>query len=341
MTDHRFMRPWGLIGLAAVVILSACSTTPASVSEPTKYPLYEMPMGIARPIHTLFDNNIAWIDDERVLFEGLDRSLRDPVETNQGIPVALRSLYVWNVRTNQVVRHAAGAMRSALCFADGYVAYSIYREGNPVWFEGSFGREQETGAISEGGRNVNPFTCKSYDRAKLPKPKIGGGIEPLRDEHGWIEHTGTSTWFRGLDDKLIQLTYGGQPIGTVRPQKYSSHSRKYIFWRPSEATWLIEPGGAVVRQLPPEGSPNESRLEPAGNGRTIWRLTRINVRANWDPGESGLYLYSRDGKPPERLIRGLIEAMQVHAGGCWIAAIVDPWDREGREHRLVAVNICQ
>ena len=33
MTDQRFMRPSGLIGLAAVVILSACSTTPTSAEQ--------------------------------------------------------------------------------------------------------------------------------------------------------------------------------------------------------------------------------------------------------------------------------------------------------------------
>src|SRR5829696_3477309 len=102
MTDKPFMRPSVLIGLAAVVILSACSTTPASSSKPTKYPIYEMSSAMVRPVFPTGDQNLAWLDDERVLFEGLDRKLRDPVETNQSVRVAMRGLYIWNIRTNEV-----------------------------------------------------------------------------------------------------------------------------------------------------------------------------------------------------------------------------------------------
>ena len=90
MTEQRFRRVSGLIGLAAVVILSACSTTPTSASKTTKYPIYEMSSPMVRPVFPTGDQNLAWLDDERVLFEGLDRELRDPVETNQGVRVAMR-----------------------------------------------------------------------------------------------------------------------------------------------------------------------------------------------------------------------------------------------------------
>jgi hypothetical protein len=66
----------------------------------------------------------------------------------------------------------------------------------------------------------------------------------------------------------------------------------------------------------------------------------LNVRANWDAGDSGLYSFGL-ADTPERLIAGVIDAMQVHSNGCLVAAIVDPWDREGRVHRLTAVNICR
>jgi hypothetical protein len=342
MIDDRFMRPSSLIGLAAILILSACSTTPMSSSKPTKYPIYEMSSAIVRPVFPTGDQNLAWLDDERVLFEGLDRELRDPVETNQGVRVAMRGLYIWNIRTNEVIRYTREALRSFLCFADGYVSYSVYRNGKVVWMEGPFGREQEVVPMSAAPPSLNQFTCKSYDRATLPKPKIGGGIEPLRPEHGWLEHTGNSTWFRSVEDRLRQFSYDGKPIGPVVPQKYSFYSQKYIYWRPSQnVTWLIEPTGILQRVPLPAGLPTESRLEPAAQEKTLLRSRRINVRANWDPGDSGLYSYAMDGKPAERVLAGLIDAMQVHRTGCLVAAIVDPWDREGREHRLRAVTICQ
>src|SRR5687767_3353309 len=119
MTEQPFMRLSDLIRLAAVVVLSACSATPASVSKPTKYPIYEMSSAMVRPVFPTGDQNLAWLDDERVLFEGLNRKLRDPVIKNDGVPIALRALYIWNVRTGEVTRHTQHALRSALCFADG------------------------------------------------------------------------------------------------------------------------------------------------------------------------------------------------------------------------------
>jgi hypothetical protein len=253
----------------------------------------------------------------------------------------MRGLYIWNIRTNEVIRYTREALRSFLCFADGYVSYSVYRGGQVVWLEGSFGQEQVvTGLSSE--RRVNPFTCKSYERSALPKPIKGGGIDPLRDGHGWIEHAANASWLRTLDQKFIQLRPSGQPISLVQPQKYSAFSQKYLFWRASEnITWLVDPNGTLEREDPPAGTPNEGRLEPAGQGTTLLRSTRLNVRADWDPGQAGLYIYNANSKAPERLLAGLIRAMQVHRGGCQVAAIVDPWDRDGRVHQLKAVNICQ
>jgi hypothetical protein len=341
MIDRRFMRLSGLIRLAAVVTLSACSTTPASLSKPTKYPVYEMSSAMVRPVFPTGDQNLAWLDDERVLFEGLDRKLRDPVETNQGVHVAMRGLYIWNIRTNEVIRYTREPLRSFLCYSDDYVSYSVYRDGKVVRLEGPFGQEQAVNApLSE--RRLNPFTCRSYERSSLPKPIKGGGIEPLRTEHGWLEHAANSSWLRTPDEKFVQLRHAGKTVGLVMPQKFSAFSKKYVFWRGSpDMTWLLEPDGTLHREPEFADMPNGGRVEPAAGGSRLFRAAGLNVRANWDPGASGLYLQLPAGGAPQRLVTGLINAMNIHRRGCLVAMIVDPWNREGREHELKVVNVCR
>ena len=125
-----------------------------------------MSSAIVRPVFPTGDQNLAWLDDERVLFEGLDRELRDPVETNQGVRVAMRGLYIWNIRTNEVIRYTREALRSFLCFADGHVSYSVYRGGKVVRMEGPFGARAGSRAyLICSDRRLNPFTCKSYERS--------------------------------------------------------------------------------------------------------------------------------------------------------------------------------
>ena len=110
----------------------------------------------------------------------------------------------------------------------------------------------------------------------------------------------------------MQLSYDGKPIGPVVPQKYSLYSQKYIFWRPSQnVTWLIEPNGTLQRVPQPAGMPNESRLEPAAQGKTLLRSDGLNVRANWDPGDSGLYSV-RNGTASRRALIGW--TYRCHAG---------------------------
>lgn len=341
MTTQRSRQLLAAIGVAA--LLSNCSV-PAPKATPVaqgaKYPLYTMNSSVVRPVYPTGDHNIAWIDDERVLFEGLDRNLRDPVRTNRGEQVAMRGLYIWNLRTNQVTPHTREALRSFLCFADGHVSYSVYRAGEIVRMEGPFGAEKPID-IHFSERHLNPFTCKSYEQSSLPKPIKGGGIQPLRTEHGWIEHAANASWLRTVDEKFVQLKPVGQNISLVQPQKYSAFSQKYIFWRASQdITWLVDPKGTLHRAPPPSSTPSEGRLEPAAGGATLLRSTRINVRANWDPGQAGLYVFTQSTTSAHRVVPGLIDAMQVHGQGCLVAMIVDPWDREGREHQLKVVNIC-
>ena len=326
---------------ARLIVTAVLGVTLPTCAPSAEYAAYEMPTLIARPVHPIGDQNIAWIDKDRVLFEGLDRKLADPVERRKGVTSPMRRLYIWDWHKNEVVPYTRDALRSALCFADGFLTYSVFRDGKTIRLQGSFEHEQELPEVTDYQRAINRYTCKPYERSALPEPTIGGGLEPLRPEHGWIEHTGKSTWLRAPDGTLTQLSYEGKPIGTVRPQKYSHYAGGYVFWQSSQLTWLIQPNGMVLKQPRPSGSPNEGRLEPAAEGKTLLRSSQLNVREAWDPGKAGLYLYDVAAKSSERLLVGIVRAMQVHSDGCLVAAIVDPWDREDREQHLKVINLCQ
>ena len=333
----RFV-PVLIIG-AVLSVITACAQSPSPATP--RYQIFEMRSDMTRPVFPAVDQNVAWLDEERVLFEGWDRRLKDTEPSLRQATGAWRGLYIWNIRTGDVTRHTNEPLRSSMCFADGYVNYGVARGGQQVYLEGLFGKEKPTVPLPSQSRDrqVNRFTCMSYDRSSLPRPLIGGGIEPLRPEHGWLEHSGNASWLRPNDKTLIRLEHETQPIKQVFPQKYSAVSGNYLFWQPfRDKTWLIEPTGRMVLQAPPAEDIGKGRIEPAAGGASLLRARGINTRAAWDPGTSGLYVYKSG--PAERIFRGIVDAMSVHPHGCLVAVILDPWDREGREPQLKAVNIC-
>jgi hypothetical protein len=331
------LTPAVLVIVTLVIALSACTSPNAAFKKNPK--IYEMLSIAVRPVDATSDQTIAWIDKDRILFEGLDKFEKDPVERISDAGIPLRALYIWNFRTGSITRYSTEPLRSRMCFSDGVISYTVLRVGRRVRLEGPFGQEKEVSVTGE--ERLNPFTCKWYDPGTLPKPIIGGGIEPLREGHGWVEHTGSTTWLRRTDGNLTQIVEHGRAIGTVRPQKYLSLADKYIFWRASSnRTWLIGPAGTLEALPQPKPPFERGAVEPAAGDVMLLRSTQINVRREWDIGEAGLYSYTPITKP-RRLTSGLIGAMQVYRDGCLVALVVDPWNREGRERRLRAVDLCR
>jgi hypothetical protein len=229
-----------------------------------------------------------------------------------------------------------------MCFAERHINYVVSRAGRRVRLEGPFGQEKALTPLANDSRDhqLNPFTCRSYDRSELPKPVVGGGIEPLRPEHGWLEYTGSVTWFRSSKNDFALLAYDGRPLGTVTPQKYSLAAQKYVYWNPFDSkNYLITGNGSTEFEPLPEGPVKRGRIEPASAGARFLRSTQLNPRKKWDAGEAGLYFY-RGSTLPKRLLTGLVEGMQVSENGCSAVLIVDPWDKERRELKLMAVNTC-
>lgn len=335
---------WSLEILLFGSFLSALTACAQNLgSKAPRYQIYEMRSAMVRPVRPNGDHNIAWIDEDRVLFEGWDRNLKDTEPRAGPASDAWRGLYIWNIRTAEVTRYTTEPLRGSMCFADGYVTYVVSRAKQQVRLEGPLGHEKALVPIGNEVRDrlVNRFTCRSYEKSSLPKLVVGGGIEPLRPDHGWIEQTGSATWFRSAGGLLTLLTHEGRSMGPVRPRKYSSVSGKYVFWRPSDnKTWLIRGDGSTELLPHPLGPIHKGSLEPMSSDALLLRSTEINTRANWDPGLSGLYMY-QPSTEPKRLIPGLMHAVQVQSKGCLAAVIVDPWNRKGREYELKAVDVCR
>src|SRR5688572_27273843 len=112
-----------LVIVTLVIALSACTSPNAAFLENPK--IYEMPSIAVRPVDATSDQTIAWIDKDRILFEGLDKFEKDPVERISDAAVPLRALYIWNFRTGSITRYSTEPLRSRMCFSAGVISYTV------------------------------------------------------------------------------------------------------------------------------------------------------------------------------------------------------------------------
>jgi hypothetical protein len=232
-----------------------------------------------------------------------------------------------------------------MCLADGFLSYFLQRGDALIHVAGFVGSEKETDwSPRQAPRKfeVNPFTCRLYQRESLPPPKFGGAVYPLSSGDGWIERVEGGAWVYGGpgSPKEIRLpTLGPQ---SIYPHKYSQFTRKYLFYHAYGSvreTWLFSAHGSLEKLEFPEGSWGGGNIEPVING-VVLRSRMIDAKAEWGVGYAGLYYHS-PSLGTERLIPGVIYALAVSSDGCRLAALVDPWDRRNRRHRLVAIDLCE
>jgi hypothetical protein len=127
-------------------------------------------------------DDVYWIDNSRVLFPGFANSSR----TGQGSS-SQSVLYVWDVNTKRLTTHDEIAQSGHVCYASGYVRYSVERNGRPYFREGRLGAEVEREALApaSGSRiDRNEFTCREMDLSAAEKLYPGFVFIPLRDGHG-------------------------------------------------------------------------------------------------------------------------------------------------------------
>ena len=326
--------------LAMITFLAANACTSARPSGQSFVRVYEMRSDKVRVSFSASnaDEYVAWLDRRRVLFRGYDSSGEDQDRQGRTLP----RLFVWDIESGNVVRYGSDPIAGSFCYADGYIGYVAYREGERVRLEGALGKEREVYLSPNKQRELNPFTCKLYERSDLPPARHGGAVYPLRTEDGWIERVRGALWTRPIDGPAIRLTIPTLLEGSIHPHKFSDFSKQYLYYhtyRDVYQTWAFSTKGALELLNFPPGPWGRGSVEPIRDGLVL-RSRNINVHKQWAPGNAGLYLH-RPPSGPRRVAEGVVYAMRVAKDGCRIAFLVDPWDRERRVHRLVAMNLCK
>jgi len=318
--------------------VNAC--TSAIPSGQTTVRVYEMRSDKVRVSFSASkaDEYVAWLDRRRVLFRGYDSSGEDRDRQGRMLP----RLFVWDIESGNVVRYGSDPIAGSFCYADGYIGYVAYREGGRVRLEGALGKEREVYLSPNKQRQLNPFTCKLYERSDLPPARHGGAVYPLRTEDGWIERVRGGLWTRPVNGSEIRLTIPTLLEGSIHPHKFSDFSKQYLYYhayRDVYQTWAFSTKGTLELLNFPPGPWGRGSLEPIRDGLVL-RSRSINVHKQWAPGNAGLYVH-RPPSEPRRVAEGVVYAMHVAKDGCRIAFLVDPWDRERRVQRLVATNLCK
>jgi hypothetical protein len=268
-------------------------------------------------------SGFQWIDNDRLLFAANDRELSTTKKEKEHTIVtkAVATIHLWDFHSRTIRRYQPDPLAERLCAADGRVRYAVKRDGETVVFEGPFGQEQPRTAtpLRTGSDRqpvyplVNPFTCREYWFAELPRHN-GGRSFPLRAEDGVYErlgsdHNGKPRWEGSLppfrrwinkENASIEIGFPQEPIGV--PLSYSSIAGGYVFARMegnigkgiTNRLYFLETPAYSVRFLDILGNQNWGVL----SHYTVTRRGLLGVshvpsarNAKWDPGPAGMYLF--------------------------------------------------
>ena len=287
------------------------------------------------------DEYVAWLDDRRVVFEGFERKS----DRKKSSAHSDRGLFVWEIPTGRISRHTKLPLKSSMCFADGFISYTVERDGTSRFMSGRFGEEVEQSVEQRVGKSkthFNRFTCEHYQADALPAPRFGGAVYPLRRQDGWIERVRGGGWIITAGASPKKLVVPSLSEGSIYPHKYSNYRKAYLFFhsnRSMSETWAFSPSGQIQMLRFPDGPWGSGHVEEVRDGLVL-RSKKVGEKTLWDPGHAGLYL-SRPTRSTQKILSGNVFAMAVSADGCRIAALTDPWNAPERKHRLFAIDLCK
>lgn len=305
--------------------------------------------------HAAGSENIYWVDDQRVLFQGFgDRRALRP----DGVEININKIYLWDVKSGAVVDR--GEIGGGLCFSGGYVRYWRWTKDGPgrvvEWMAGKLGHE-----VPVEQSVTDPETCRSRNDSPLPDWTAGKKVLRLRQEHGFLvlgperpeRNTPVTYHPKGLSD------------GILMPFKRREAWLSFIKYVPFENAYFIVGDYFVADPRNPLGGYNKSPwpkdvpipvwwLYPDGRLKEI-KLPTDSRDGSWTfPARGGIYYVSHrypdaaglfkvlDGSKVRQMVRGSIQGYVVSRDGCKIAMNHDEnYAGKRGQGTVKAVDVCK
>jgi hypothetical protein len=270
---------------------------------------------------------LAWIDNERVMFQGYEPGKFGTKSPKNGHVYDITGLFIWNTATNVVHKHTSIEGLTTLCVHAGEVKFA--KEGMLI-----------SGKLEEEGQQTpfpkkhwfNEVSCRYYtERPYWSEEGRRGRGFPLLEEHGYVDF-GEQSMDPGKSRPLV-LYPPGSKNGVVLPLKsdqvevppiyvefedaYLLRARQYT--SDAVSAWLLKPNGTVSMIFEPQGQAWE-RMGWGHYFLTKKGLLITGGRGDYAKvGTMGGYLIS-EGKPV-RIVPGLLRNVAVSPDGCKVAFV--------------------
>jgi hypothetical protein len=304
---------------------------------------------------------IFWLDDDRILYTGYEPSVRE-VRKEDGKSVTKRGIYVLDVRSNKVTRHADA--EGFLCYRNGFVRYSVTFDPKSriaVRREGRFGEEKEIVVDMKEqptGHLVNPLTCDDYD-ARGNATERGKRL-PLLNDHGVLEYARVgpiagspmfpARLYRFGGKEPITLGVDGAAVSEARVRYYEFADVYTVGYLPPPGLSTQWPKNAVhyIYLMNPKGDVTEVPISGgAWSDVPVHRfvLSKAGIvlyggklRKYLDPGTTGVYLVQ--GVRTLKLVSGLLSGIGVSPSGCSVAVAMTSYSKSPDPTTIRIIEFC-
>lgn len=360
MKPVHYMKRWGLNAICVATMLPLLATLNAHGKDKSIHYSLRDTGHTFSILHSTIQP-IFWLDEYRILYRGYEPGSKE-IASGQVRSASKLGVYVLDIRTNQVTRHAD--LFGNLCYRDGFIRYFVRSDPKlqtQVWREGKFGEEKEV--IYEGrpnirGQRISGLTCRDYLGGVYGDYK--GRRIPLLDQHGVIEYEQRKEpgskeelpprWLSNDGSKQVILPFTAIALSPswIRYYEFAQvYTIGYLAPKDSSSKWsessqhsiyLLSPAGKVSVIEVSGGPWSKQRL-------VTFALTRAGVlvyggelRRYKDPGTLGIYLVS--GNVSRKLSSGLLHGIGVSPGGCRVAVAMQSFLKTPDPALIQIVEVC-